>query len=162
MALIKNGAFADDTWIDANDDDALTDQATVVSLHRWQSETDALKARNAPLGLRLDAGESPEAIADDVDQFDLIKLNFPAFKDGRAYSYARMLRQRYGYTRELRATGNVLRSQLQFMHRVGFDAFQVDDRITPEVYAEEVSKLHEVYQPSADDEHTVFDKRAKK
>lgn len=162
MALIKNGAFADDTWIDANDNEALTDQATVVSLHRWQSETDVLKARNAPLGLRLDAGESPEAIADDIDQFDLIKLNFPAFKDGRAYSYARMLRQRYGYTRELRATGNVLRSQLQFMHRVGFDAFEVDDRITPEVYAKEVSRLHEVYQPSADDEHTVFDKRVKK
>lgn len=162
MALIKDGAFADDTWIDANDNEALTDQATVVSLHRWQSETDTLKARNAPLGLRLDAGESPEVIADDIDQFDLIKLNFPAFKDGRAYSYARMLRQRYGYTRELRATGNVLRSQLQFMHRVGFDAFEVDERITPEVYAEEVGRLHAVYQPSADDEDTVINKRAKK
>lgn len=161
MALIKDGAFAQDTWIDAGDEDALTDQASVVSLHRWQSETDALKARNAPLGLRLDAGENPEAIANDIDQFDLIKLNFPAFKDGRAYSYARMLRQRYGYTRELRATGNVLRSQLQFMHRVGFDAFEVDERITPEVYAEEVSRLHEVYQPSADDEDTVIEKRVK-
>ncbi len=162
MPLIKNGALADDAWIDAGDDETLTDQASVVSLQRWQRDTEALRARNAPLGLRLDAGESPEAIADDIDQFDLIKLNFPAFKDGRAYSYARMLRQRYGYARELRATGNVLRSQLQFMHRVGFDAFEVDDRITPEIYAEEISRLHEVYQPSADDEHTVFDKRLKK
>lgn len=161
MALIKNGAFADDTWIDANDNEALTDQATVVSLHRWQSETDVLKSRNAPLGLRLDAGESPEAIADDIDQFDLIKLNFPAFKDGRAYSYARMLRQRYGYTRELRATGNVLRSQLQFMHRVGFNAYEVDERITPEIYHSEIERLHQVYQPSADEEKTVIEKRGK-
>ena len=159
MALIKNGTFVEDTWIDAGDEDALTDQACVVSLGRWQSETVALRARNAPLGVRLEAGESPEAIADDIDQFDLIKLNFPAFKDGRAYSYARMLRQRYGYTRELRATGNVLRSQLQFMHRVGFDAFEVDERITPKVYAEEIGRLHEVYQPSADDEDTVIEKR---
>ena len=162
MPLIKNGALADDAWIDAGDDETLTDQASVVSLQRWQRDTEALRARNAPLGLRLDAGENPESIANDIDQFDLIKLNFPAFKDGRAYSYARMLRQRYGYARELRATGNVLRSQLQFMHRVGFDAFEVDDRITPEIYAEEISRLHEVYQPSADDEHTVFDKRLKK
>lgn len=159
MPLIKNGDFADDTWIDAGDDETLTDQASVVSLHRWQSETEALRARNAPLGLRLDAGESPDAIANDIGQFDLIKLNFPAFKDGRAYSYARMLRQRYGYSRELRATGNVLRSQLQFMHRVGFDAYDVDERITPEVYNEEISKLHEVYQPSADDRNTVIRKR---
>lgn len=159
MALIKNGAFADDSWIDVSDDEALTDQASVVSLQRWQNETEALRARNAPLGLQLNAGESPEAIADDVDQFDLIKLNFPVFKDGRAYSYARMLRQRYGYSRELRATGNVLRSQLQFMHRVGFDAYEVDDRITPKVYAEEINKLHEVYQPSADSRSTVIGKR---
>ncbi len=118
-----------------------------------------MRARNAPLGLRLEPGQSPEAVADDLDHFEVIMLNFPAFKDGRAYSYARMLRQRYGYTRELRATGNVLRSQLQFMHRVGFNAYEVDDRITPEIFAEEVGRLHQVYQPSADDEKTVIEKR---
>lgn len=161
MVLLKDGAYADDTWVQVSDDEALTDKASVVSLTRWQNETAALRTRNAPLGLRLEAGESPDAIADDIDRFEVIMLNFPAFKDGRAYSYARLLRQRYGYTRELRATGDVLRSQLQFMHRVGFDTFDVDERITPDVYANEVEKIGNVYQPSVIDEETVLEKRAR-
>ena len=161
MVLLKDGAYADDTWVQVGDDEALTDKASVVSLTRWKDEAPALRERNAPLGLRLEAGESPDAIADDIDRFEVIMLNFPAFKDGRAYSYARLLRQRYGYTRELRATGDVLRSQLQFMHRVGFDTFDVDKRITPEVYADEVGKIGNVYQPSVIDEDTVLEKRSR-
>lgn len=161
MVLLKDGAYAEDAWVQVGDDETLTDKASVVSLTRWQNETSALRERNAPLGLRLEAGESPDAIADDVDRFEVIMLNFAAFKDGRGYSYARMLRQRYGYTRELRATGDVLRSQLQFMHRVGFDTYDVDERITPDVYAIEVGKIGNVYQPSVIDEETVLEKRAK-
>lgn len=161
MVLIKNGAYVEDTWVQVADGAPLTEQASVVSLKHWQEEKESLRTRNAPLGLRLEAGESPESVAGDLNHFEVIMLNFPAFKDGRAYSHARMLRQRYGYTRELRATGNVLRSQLQFMHRVGFDAFDVDDRITPEVYAGEIGRLGQVYQSSADDEKTVIEKRGK-
>jgi uncharacterized protein (DUF934 family) len=162
MVLLKDGEYADDIWTQVDDNDPLTDKASVVSLTRWKSETETLRARNAPLGLRLEAGESPDAIADDIDNFEVIMLNFPAFKDGRAYSYARLLRQRYGFTGELRATGDVLRSQLQFMHRMGFDTFDVDTRITPEVYANEVARISNVYQPSVVAQDTVIEKRSKR
>lgn len=161
MVLLRDGDYAEDIWVQADDNDPLTDKASVVSLTRWKSETEALRSRNAPLGLRLEAGESPDAIADDIDNFEVIMLNFAAFKDGRAYSYARLLRQRYGFTGELRATGDVLRSQLQFMHRLGFDTFDVDTRITPEVYANEIGKFSNVYQPSVVDQDTVIEKRKK-
>ena len=160
MALIKNGAFAEDSWTHIADDETL-DQNThaIVSLSRWNEERESLKARNAPLGLRLEAGESPEAVAEDLSSFHLIELNFPAFKDGRAYSYARMLRQEFGFEGELRASGDVLRSQLQFMHRVGFDAFEVDERITPDVLKTELSRFTHRYQPSSDGVPTVLDQR---
>jgi uncharacterized protein (DUF934 family) len=163
MALIKDGSIVDDPWTPVADDAPIPESgAAIVSLNRWLGDIDALKARSAPLGLRLEAGESPEEIADEARHFDVIILNFPAFKDGRAYSYARMLRQTFGYKNELRATGEVLRSQLLFMHRVGFDAFEVDDRITPAVLAHELSRLTEKYQPSADNGETIIDKRQKR
>jgi len=163
MALIKNGAYIDDTWTKVSDEEALADNTNaIVSLTRWQKESELLSKRNAPLGLRLEAGESPEAITADLAAFDLIELSFPAFKDGRAYSYARMLRQDYGYEGELRATGDVLRSQVSFMHRVGFDAFEVDTRITPEVLAAELARYSHKYQPSSDDAATVIELRDKR
>lgn len=162
MPLIKNGGYIEDTWTRITDDEAISDNTkAIVSLARWQAERDQLSKRNAPLGLRLEAGESPEAISDDLAAFSLIELSFPAFKDGRAYSYARMLRQEFGYEGELRATGEVLRSQVSFMHRVGFDAFDVDERITPEVLATEFARYSFRYQPSADDATTVIERRSK-
>ena len=77
------------------------------------------------LGVWLDANEGPEAIADDLQRFAVIAVSFPKFGDGRGYSIARLLRERYGYKGELRAIGDVLHDHLHFMKQCGFDAFQL-------------------------------------
>ena len=82
--------------------------------------------RGTPLGIRLHSDQPPELIAVDVRAFCRVALEFPKFRDGRAYSYARLLRERYGFKGELRAVGEVLLEQLFFMLRTGFDAFEIE------------------------------------
>ena len=126
MPLIKDVEFVDDPWVAVADEEVLPEGApAIISLARWQAERDTLAGRSAPLGIRLCADQPPAEIADDLDRFQVIALEFPSFGDGRAYSYARLLRERFGYRGELRAVGNVLRDQALFMRRCGFDTFEV-------------------------------------
>ena len=90
---------ADDAFVTVADDGALPESGgAIVSLARFQKERDALLTRNTPVGVRLQAGENPETLGADVHHFALIALEFPKFRDGRAFSWARMLRTRLGYT----------------------------------------------------------------
>ena len=131
--LIKNGRIVSDDWrILALDDDETPAAAVVpagrvlVPLAVWQAHRDELAARadRGELGVWLDSEEGPEAIADDVAHFAVIGVNFPKFANGRGYSTAALLRTRYGYTGELRAIGEVLRDQFNYLTRCGFDALQ--------------------------------------
>lgn len=127
MALLKNGQIVADGWRHIGDDEALPDSGPIiVSLARWQRDRDALAARGS-LGLILKSDQAPASIAGDLAHFDLVALDFPRFQDGRAYSYARLLRERFKFTGELRAVGNVLRDQLLFMRRCGIDAFELPE-----------------------------------
>lgn len=119
------GAFRTDTWTHAGDDAALSDLPSTVSRKRWLAERATLIGRNAPLGLRLTGGESLDDIAADLVRFGVIVLTFPKFSDGRAYSTARLLREQYGYSGELRAAGDVLADQIPLMRRIGIDTFAV-------------------------------------
>ena len=160
MPLLKDGQLTEDIWTLLDETQVVPAQgAVMIDLERWQVERADLMGRNAPLGLRLLPGQSPDAIKQDVGQFAMIAIEFPAFTDGRGYSYARLLRERYGYTGELRAMGQVLRDQLKYMARVGFDTFEVDARITPEVFAAEMKTFSNVYQPSSDDAETIVSLR---
>src|SRR5512142_2083477 len=100
MPIIKNGAFAEDVFVTVADDAALPDGAAIVSLARFQEERDALLARNVPLGIQLKAPDNPELLGEDVQRFSVIVLEFPVFRDGRAFSWARMLRERLKFTGE--------------------------------------------------------------
>jgi uncharacterized protein (DUF934 family) len=127
MALIKDGALVSDPFIDVSAGAPIPESGSViVSLEQWLANLDALIARRGPIGIRLRSNQHPEVIADDLDHFELIALEFPVFKDGRAYSYARLLRERWGFRGELRAVGDVLLEQLHYMQRVGFDAFELN------------------------------------
>jgi uncharacterized protein (DUF934 family) len=127
MALVKDGALVADSFIDVTAANSIPEAGSVmVSLDQWLTNLDALMARRDPIGIRLRSNQHPEIIADDLDHFALIALEFPVFKDGRAYTYARLLRERWGFRGELRAVGDVLPAQLQFMQRVGFNAFEID------------------------------------
>jgi len=152
MALIKNGAIASDRYGRLPEEGALPAHGPIlVSLEQWQQWRDELTARDAPVGVRLTGEQHPEAIAADLEHLDLVALEFPSFRDGRAYSYARLLRDRYAYTGELRAVGDVLFDQLLHMHRVGFYAFEVggDDPLGD--YEDAVGEFGVVYQPAGDD-----------
>lgn len=159
MQLIKNGEFVEDQFVTVADDEALPEGAAIVSLERWQAEREVLRTRNAPTGVRLKSGQEPSAIAKDLDNIALVALEFPAYRNGRAYSYARLLRERYGFKGELRAVGNVLRDQFQFMIRCGFDALEVADNITPDIFAECAGFFTAFYQPAADGKETVLSLR---
>ena len=159
MPLIRNGRWAEDDYVKAADGEALPANGAIVSLKRFIDERDALLARNARLGVRLASSESPEALGEDVHRLSLIVLEFPQFKDGRGFSWARMLRTRMGYKGEIRAAGGFLCDQLAFMHRVGIDSFDGDERITPEAVARALSEMTNVYQPAPDGKKTIRELR---
>jgi uncharacterized protein (DUF934 family) len=160
MALLKNGELADDIYTDVRElEDIPPSGAVLVSLQQWDSQRDALLARNEPIGIALKSDEKPELIAADLEQFGTVALEFPAFGDGRAYSYARLLRDRYGYAGELRAIGDVLLEQLHFMHRVGFDAFLLDSDDAISAWKTALADLSVWYQPTGDGRASVVELR---
>ncbi len=151
MPLIKNDEITEDPWIAVDDEDSLHEGApAIVSLARWRAERETLAGRNAPLGIRLRADQPPAEIAEDIDRFQVIALEFPSFGDGRAYSYARLLRERHGYRGELRAVGQVLRDQALFMRRCGFDAFEVAEGTGAAGWREALGEITVFYQPTED------------
>lgn len=159
MPLIKGNAFVENTFAHVADGETLPDGAIVVSLKRWQSERETLAARNAPLGVRLSSDQSPEALGADVNHFALIELEFPKFRDGRGYSWARILRQRLGFTGEIRAVGDVLRDQWLFMSRCGVDAFEVRPGTRLEDFRAALAEQTVYYQPASDRIHNILDLR---
>jgi len=151
MQYIKNAKISADEWVHVTaEGDLPASGKVIVPLARWQSARAELLARKAPLGVRLASSESPEIIRADLGRFDLIALEFPIFRDGRAYSYARLLREQYGFKGELRAVGNVLYDQFSFMHRCGFDAYEVYKDADAERFARALLEFTVRYQPDAD------------
>jgi phosphoadenosine phosphosulfate reductase len=115
----------------------------------WLAEQERLANRNAPLGLLIAPGEPLDDIAADLGRFALIALSFPKFTDGRAYSIARLLREKHGFAGELRAVGNVLSDQIPLMRRVGFDSFEVTHAPTRRALAEgSIPEVKLYYQPT--------------
>jgi uncharacterized protein (DUF934 family) len=151
MPLVKDGALVTDTWTRIADDEALPgDGAVAVSFQRWQAERETLLGRNAPVGVYLSNIEPVEALVPDLARIAVVILDFPKYTDGRAYSQARLLRERHGYRGELRATGNVLRDQLLLMRRCGFDAYEVDARGAAG-FAASMGAVTHAYQPATND-----------
>jgi len=120
----------------------------IVPLALWLERRDAFLAYPGKLGVWLDANEGPEAIADDLRRFSLIAVNFPKFGDGRGYSIARLLRERYGYAGELRAIGDVLHDFLYFMEQCGFDAYLLRDDQDAQAALSALDTFSEGYQTS--------------
>lgn len=122
--------------------------AIIVPLPLWQEHREVLVARGDPLGVWLEADEQVEDLAADLGHFQLIGLNFPSFTDGRHYSSARLLRERYGYRGEIRALGDVLRDQLFYLRRCGFDAFALRQDQDPDQAVKGLQDFSESYQSS--------------
>ena len=157
MAVIKSGKLVQDSWVFVQDDAELPSGGDIiVSLERWQGEREALLARDGGLGVRLRSDQLAESLGQEAARFQLIALEFPKFSDGRAYSTARLLRERYGFTGELRAVGNVLRDQFLFMDRCGFDAIEVTEDARGLAWATALSEIKVFYQPATDSRTPVY------
>ena len=146
MTLVRDQEVVDSPWPSTG----INDDVPIFSLDEWFARRAELRGTNAPVGLRLASDQGPDLISDDVERFAVIALEFPAFKDGRAYSTARLLRERHGFQGELRAVGNVLRDQLSFMHRCGFNAFEVDGDAAADELRKALAEIGARYQWTGD------------
>jgi uncharacterized protein (DUF934 family) len=161
IRLTKDGAaWADDRFTNVLDDEGAPEGDIIVSLKRFLAEGDVLQRNSRDVGVRLEADEAIEALAYDLPRIPVVALAFPKFRDGRAYTGASLLRERYGYAGEVRAVGDVLREQAGFMVRCGFDAFEPADGSTPEQWEEATHRFRHVYQRAADRRPAVFEERA--
>lgn len=160
MPLLKGGKITEDVWAAVEDGQELPESGPVlVSLARLKVEHASLLAGNHSVGVKLANSDDPAEIAPSLDRISLVALDFPKYTDGRALSQAQLLRRRYGYTGEIRATGQVLRDQLRLMIRTGFDAMVIDEADAEAVYYISANEFSEFYQSAADTTDTIFTKR---
>jgi uncharacterized protein (DUF934 family) len=131
----------------------------IVPLALWPLRREDLLDRRSPVGVRLAAHEGPEEIADDLGHLALVAVHFPKFSDGRGLSIARLLRERYGYEGEVRAVGDVLRDQLPFLERCGFDAFALRDDRDPAAALAAFAELSDAYQGTVAEPRPLFRRR---
>lgn len=163
--LIKDGKAQPDNWHLLGNDlttEMLTEtegRDIIVPLVFWLNEADVLNKRAGKTGVWLQSNELPAALGENVHQLPVIALHFPEFKDGRPFSSARELRQRMAYTGEIRATGDVLRDQLFYMHRCGFNAFVLREDQDLDAALAAFNDFHDAYQPAIDQPLPLFRRR---
>ncbi|HEY2052038.1 MAG TPA: DUF934 domain-containing protein [Caulobacteraceae bacterium] len=163
LIKLNNGRpeWADDAFVTLGDDEPAPGdaQGIIVSLARFKAEREAWLSGGRKVGVRLEPDEAVEDLEGDLPRLALVALAFPKFVDGRPYSVATLLRERYGFTGEIRAVGEVLREQANFMIRCGFDAFEPSDGSAPEDWDRAVHRFHHVYQAAADHRTPAFRER---
>jgi uncharacterized protein (DUF934 family) len=152
----------DDPFVTLADDEAAPSslRAVILSFARFQREGDGLLSQGVQVGVRLEPDEPVEGLAYDLPRLTLVALAFPKFRDGRAYSAASLLRERYKFAGEVRAVGDVLRDQALPMLRCGFDAFEPADGATVEDWSHALHRFRHVYQAAADRRRPAFAERA--
>ena len=145
----KDGAFREDEWLVLGaEEEPPAGRPAIVPLARILAERERFLSRNEPLGILVAAGEDVRQAAGDLDHIQLVALDFPKFSDGRNLSSARRLRERLGYTGEVRAVGDVLADQIPLMRRCGIDAFAVTHEPTRRMLAEgRLAEVRRYYQP---------------
>jgi uncharacterized protein (DUF934 family) len=160
MPLVKQAHIVEDNFVHVLDDAPIPDGVPViVTGERFLADATELTARDGAVGVLWPNNRKVAELEPWLGRLALIALIFPKFRDGRAYSQARLLRERYGYRGELRATGDVLRDQFQFLLRAGFDAFEVKKPADAYVFAQAAARYSVFYQPSADGRPSALRRR---
>lgn len=155
--LFVDGVRADDTWVFVDGEQPVPEsEDVIVACNVFLEQKQALLARNSGrLGIHLEADDQIDGLADCLDRVSVVSLDFPSFADGRAFSKARLLRERFDYTGQVRATGDVRIDQVQHMFRSGFDALVVSHKPTIDSLIEVKDLgLPLFYQPAAGDDST--------
>lgn len=165
--LIKDKHIVTDTWgwLAVSDEPVesvvVPEGPTIIPVNVWLAQRDSLLARKADLGVWFSSEQNAELLGADAEGFGVIALNFHAFMDGRLFSTARILRERYGYTGELRATGSFIRDQLFYLKRCGVNAFAFADPATDlEACLASLDDFKDAYQGATDQPLPLFRRRA--
>ena len=160
MPLVKQGRLTTDLFVHVADGTELPgDGAILVTAERFLADPEALLRRAGKTGVVWPNNRDLDALVPYLDRLAAVALVFPTFRDGRAYSQARLLRERHGYDGELRATGQILRDQFVFMTRAGFDAFEVKKEADATAFAETMKRYSVFYQPTGDGRVTALNRR---
>ena len=160
MPLVKQGRITTDLFVHIADGTELPgDGAILVPASRFLEDPEALLKRAGKLGVIWPNNRDLDDLVPYLGRLAAVALVFPSFRDGRAYSQARLLRERHGYDGELRATGQVLRDQFVFMSRAGFDAFEVRKDADADAFAATMKSYSVFYQPTGDGRVTALHRR---
>jgi uncharacterized protein (DUF934 family) len=160
MPLVRGGKIATDIFVHVADDAELSaDGAVLISAARFLENPDAISQRLGKTGVIWPNNRDLDDLVPYLDRLAVVALVFPSFRDGRAYSQARLLRERHGFKGELRATGQVLRDQFVFMLRAGFDAFEVKKDADAEAFTNTAKRYSVFYQATGDGRLTALHQR---
>jgi uncharacterized protein (DUF934 family) len=160
MRIIKQRKIVDDAYVHVADNAELPETGDViVSLERYRELRAALQSRGTRVGVRLRSDQEAKELADLLPDLALVAVEFPGFKDGRGYTTARLLRERFGFRGELRAVGDVLRDQLFYMERCGFDSYELKAGKDIEGALQAFSEFSVTYQGATDDPRPLFRRR---
>ena len=154
QAGIAEDAF---TWVP--DEEILPKGDVIISLTRFQADGERLLGEGRAIGVRIEADEAVEDLAYDLPRLAVVALAYPKYQDGRAFTGARLLRERFAYAGEVRAVGDVLREQAGFMVRCGFDAFEPADGSSAQEWQAATQRFRHVYQRAADPRPPAFEER---
>jgi uncharacterized protein (DUF934 family) len=158
--MLSHGAVAEDNWTVLQMPVETIPQGNIlVPLKYWLEQSAELDGQAGLVGVWLDSDEEVEALADDLAQLPVVALNFPKFVDGRGFSSARLLRDRYDYKGEIRAIGNVIQDQLFMLHRCGFSQYCLADNVDLEAAAKSLNDFSDSYQTAADQDQPLFKRR---
>ncbi len=160
MPLVKGGKITDDAFVHVADGAELPgDGAILIPAARFLENPESVLQRKGKTGVVWPNNRDVDDLVRYLDRLAAVALVFPSFRDGRAYSQARLLRERFQYRGELRATGQVLRDQFVFMLRAGFDTFEVKKQSDAEAFAQTVKRYSVFYQPTGDGRLTALHRR---
>ncbi|MBR1148274.1 DUF934 domain-containing protein [Bradyrhizobium sp. AUGA SZCCT0431] len=160
MPLVKQGRITTDLFVHVADGAELPgDGAILVPAARFLEDPEAFLKRAGKVGVIWPNNRDLDDLVPYLGRLAAVALVFPSFRDGRAYSQARLLRERHGFDGELRATGQVLRDQFVFMLRAGFDTFEVKKDSDAEAFASTAKSYSVFYQPTGDGRLTALHRR---
>jgi uncharacterized protein (DUF934 family) len=160
MRLVKGGQVVEDRFVRVLDGASLPDGvAVLLPAARFLADSAELSSRPGLTGVLWPNNRKVVELEPHLGRLALVALAFPTFRDGRAYSQARQLRERYGFAGELRATGDILQDEFLFLVRAGFDSLEVKKDSDAEAFADALQRYSVFYQPAADGRLSAFRQR---
>lgn len=160
--LIKDGTVIDDTWqlLSEEECEAAIPSGKVIVPHTALTGIDSDRLENKDIGVWINGETELTEIGKTISELPLIAINFPGFMDGRGFSTGRILRERYQFEGELRATGSIIRDQLCYLQRCGFNAFQPSDELDLNSALSSLKDFQDYYQADVNQPEPLFRRRS--